>query len=52
MLTVIPEVLDAVSLEHRRGGLVGEEPGRSSQTLEHMIAQRTKIPDRSPDPIS
>src|SRR5690606_17987855 len=37
--------------EHRRGGLVGEGPGRSSQTLEYMIAQRTKVPGRSPDPV-
>ncbi len=38
-------------IEHRRGGLVGEQPFASSEPFEDMIAQGAKIPGRPPAPI-
>jgi hypothetical protein len=42
----------ASRVEHGGRCLVGEEPCRSSQPFQHMIAQRTQIPGRPANPVS
>jgi hypothetical protein len=41
----------APRIEHRGGGLVGEEPLGSSQPFEDMVAQGSQVPGRSSDPV-
>ena len=42
----------APGIEHWRGGLVGEQPLRSSQSVENVIAQRAQIPGGPANPVS
>jgi len=41
----------APGIQHRRRGLVGEQPFGSSQSLEDMITQGAQIPGCPPNPV-